>query len=124
MGTQAGNITFYDLDTGKANQNIAFESEIISDICGLGDCPFILVGNVVGEMMIIALPPMPYKYTRVFRFFNEDSECIHSFVYCPKKKWLFLLEESTKRLKVFDFTDLVEQLPQMSMISRKTREEK
>jgi hypothetical protein len=62
---------------------MSFDCEEISDICGLGDTPFICVGNVGGEFSIISLPPMWYKYTRIFKFFNEDrklknTECIHS----------------------------------------------
>jgi len=66
MGTQSGNITFFDLDTFKQAQNMSFDCEEISDICGLGDTPFICVGNVGGEFSIISLPPMWYKYTRIF----------------------------------------------------------
>ena len=43
--------------------------------------------------------------------------------YCPIKKWMFVLEEKGK-LKVFDFTKLVNQLPQMADIRLKSKEDK
>lgn len=51
---------------------MSFDPEEISDISGLGDTPFICVGNAGGEFSIISLPPMWYKYTRVFKFYNRS----------------------------------------------------
>ena len=80
------------MDTAKQAKILSEEGcEEVTDICSLGDIPFVCVGNAGGQISIIAIPPLPYKYTRICIFNNveinipDTPQCIHSLIYCDKR---------------------------------------
>ena len=82
-GTQTGTLTFWECDTGKLTKSISEPGyQEISSIARLGDYPYVVIGNASGLISLVALPPLPYKYIRIWEFYNKDEYelniCIHS----------------------------------------------
>jgi len=114
-GTQVGIIAFWEGETGKfLGQCTPFPNEEITNICPHSDLEYIIVATSLGKIAILAIPPLPYRYSKVFQFNNLDVETgvpnyINYLIWSNKKRLLFVADEKSY-VKVYDLNKTIEEI--------------
>ncbi|KAL4503262.1 hypothetical protein ABPG72_000868 [Tetrahymena utriculariae] len=76
VATNTGITSFYESDTGKQNGSFSelTQYEEITSLNLIKNLPYIITTTTNGKINFIALPPLLFKFQKVFYFKNEDSE--------------------------------------------------
>jgi len=76
VGTNTGQISFFETDTGKLHgvSNEDSNIEEITSINLIDTFPFVITTNSQGRIHLMALPPLLHRFTKVFTHINKDPE--------------------------------------------------
>ena len=94
VGTNTGQIAFFETDTSKLH-GTSQEASNIEEITSLNlvqGLPFLVTTNSQGRVHLIALPPLLHRFTKVFSFVNTDPEApaqnmgISNATFCQESK--------------------------------------
>lgn len=111
-GTHNGLVAFWEIETGKLNGTYHEpKEEEITVICPIETSNYLILANAIGQISIVGLPPLLFKYTKIHSFTNTDQETktsvgIVSMCLCNKLSKLYILDDKCF-LKCFDLTEVV-----------------
>ncbi|KRX07968.1 WD40-repeat-containing domain [Pseudocohnilembus persalinus] len=121
VGLNNGNTGFYESDTGKLNGTFCepIKYEEITKVTLLKDISlFVITTTSLGNINFISMPPLLYKYTKVFKIENTDplqggqNLQITDCIYCEQNKQLFISDEKGF-IKCFDISIIIEKLKEV-----------
>jgi len=110
-GTHNGLIAFWEIETGKLNGTYHEpKDEEITSICSIETSNYIMLSNAIGQISIVGLPPLLFKYTNIHSFTNIDPDTksavgIVSMSLCNKTSRIFILDDKGF-LKCFDLLEI------------------
>lgn len=110
-GTHNGLLAFWEIDTGKLNGTYHEpKDEEITSICPIETSNYLILSNAIGQISIVGLPPLLFKYTSIHSFSNIDpdnksSVGIVSMALCNRTSRIFILDDKGF-LKCFDLTEI------------------
>jgi WD40 repeat protein len=104
----------WEVETSKVNGKYHEQKdEEITSICPIEGLPYVLISNAVGYISFVALPPLIFKYTKVFSYINTDPELrmavgIVTMIYCDKNEKIFIADDHGF-IKCFDISGVLRQ---------------
>ena len=110
-GTHNGLLAFWEIETGKLNGTYHEQKdEEITSICLIDTTNYIILSNAFGQISIVGLPPLLYKYTNIHCYANLDSDSksavgIVSMSLCNKLSRIYILDDKGM-LKCFDLSEI------------------
>lgn len=114
-GTRNGVINFWEAETGKCVGTYNVLNEEITSICPLRDLEYILIGTSLGKISLVATPPSPFRFSKVYEFTNYDTEITTSAIYIQDMIWseeerMLLIADEKCYLKRLDLTVPIEEI--------------
>lgn len=110
-GTHNGLLAFWEIETGKLNGTYHEpKDEEITSICPIETSNYLILSNAIGQISIVGLPPLLFKYTKIHTFTNLETDTrnsvgIVSMCLCNKTSRIFLLDDKGF-LKCFDVSEI------------------
>ncbi|EGR33574.1 hypothetical protein IMG5_048910 [Ichthyophthirius multifiliis] len=110
VATNTGITQFYESDTGKCNGSYSelTQYEEITSLNCIEKIPYMITTTTNGKINFIALPPLLYKFQKVYSFKNDDTESIQK----AKKELEDKKEQQQYQLNINIQQPIVSQLTQ------------
>jgi hypothetical protein len=94
-----GTLAFYDIETGKTAGTCLNNSyESFTSICKTGR-PMLIAGASSGKISIIAMPPLPNRFEKIFVFEHQDCQKVgeplgvRALSYSDELKQLYVVDD-------------------------------
>ncbi len=117
IGTHSGVIGFFEADTKKfLGQCCPFPGEEITTMMPHSDLEYVIITTSAGKISIIATPPLPYRFSKVWTFTNMDPELkipnyINNAIWSNRKRMIFLSDEKSY-IRAYDLSKPIEEIIQ------------
>lgn len=117
LATQSGCLAFFEAETCKNyGQCVPFPNEEITGIMPHSDLDYVIISTSGGKIAIIACPPLPYRFSVVWKFINLDPDTklpnyVNNSIWSNKKRFLFISDEKSY-IRCYDLSKPIEEIIQ------------